>query len=92
MTPSAVMALLVITWPGHDIQTQTVEKAECERALEAVTTAAHIRDERYAMQSDVSAHCIPLNTVADQTVFALLQRPEPSPETKPIAVQRPPSH
>jgi len=72
---STVLAMLVIIWPGHDIQPQSIDKAECERAVSAVQTAVHISDKLYTQRSDVSAYCIPLDTAADQTVYALLARP-----------------
>jgi len=86
MTPSAALAMLVITWPGHDIQLEVVEKAECELAIEGIKTAVRVRKELYAMQSDVSAYCIPLNTAADQTIYGLLERP---PAIKPVPAERP---
>jgi hypothetical protein len=41
------------------------------------------------MQSDVSSYCIPMNTAADQAVYALLKPPSPSPKTASIPVQSP---
>lgn len=89
MAPVTV-ALLVIVWSGHDIQPQSMPEPECKRATEAIMLATRIRDDLYAMQSDVSAYCVPMNTGADDVVIALLSPPAPSPKQAAVSVQQPP--
>jgi hypothetical protein len=81
------LALLVVVWPHHDLQPQQMLQAQCERAAAAVTTAAKISDQQYAMEPSVSVYCIPMGTAADSVVHELLAPPvPPSKEPYPQAV------
>lgn len=70
------MSLLLIMWVGHDVKPVQIDPAECERALEAIKTAVRLRHEIYALKSEVFAYCIPIDTAANDTVYALLQPPK----------------
>ena|ERR1044072_195233 len=85
------LALLVVVWSGHDLNPMVVDRVECERAVDAVKTAVHIRDEKYAMQSNVSAYCIAADTVAAETVSELLAPPKPSPRPASVPLTMPPT-
>ncbi len=90
MTPTA-LALLVIVWPGHDFSPQSMDAADCQRAIGAISMAKIASDKRYATDTGISAYCIPLlGTVADGIVAELLAPPQPSQKPQVARIVQPP--